>query len=120
VHRVKSDSYLYLGSLVECQQRREILVVDDGDLKVCQQIWRSRNRPVRVAGRAQMLLVAAQGCSNRGIALKLGVNACVVGRVRPEYGRRGLTVLGERPRSGRPRSKGRGIFGRTGITTWLR
>jgi transposase len=83
---------------------KEILVMDDGDLKECQQILRSRNRPVSVARRAQMLLLAAQGYSNRGIALKLGVNAHGVRRVRREYGQRGLAVLGDRPRSGRPRS----------------
>jgi transposase len=78
--------------------------MDDGDLKECQRIWRSRNRQLSVARRAQMLLLAAQGCSNRGIALKLGVNAHVVGRVRREYGQRGLAVLSDRPRSGRRRS----------------
>jgi transposase len=83
---------------------KEILVMDDGDLKECQQIWRSRNRPVSVARRARMLLLAAQGYSNRGVALKLGVNAHVVGRVRGDYGERGLAVLSDRHRSGRPRS----------------
>ena len=38
------------------------------------------------------------------IALELGANAHVVGRVRKEYGQRGLAVLEDRPRAGRPRS----------------
>jgi transposase len=75
-----------------------------GDGKECQRIVRSRNTAVSVARRAQMLLLAAQGRSNRRIALELGVKAHVVGRVRKEYGHRGLAVLRDRSRSGRPRS----------------
>ena len=51
-----------------------------------------------------MLFLAARGLSNRQIALELGANAHVVGRVREEYGQRGLAVLEDRPRAGRPRS----------------
>ena len=81
-----------------------ILVLEDNDWKECQRVMRSRNRTVGMARRAQMLLMAAEGYSNRGIALKLGVNAHVVGRVRRGYGERGLAVLSDRHRSGRPRS----------------
>ena len=38
------------------------------------------------------------------IALELGANAHVIGRVRKQYGQRGLAVLEDRPRAGRPRS----------------
>ena len=51
-----------------------------------------------------MLVLAARGLSNRQIALELGVDEHVVGRVRKEYGQQGLAVLEDRPRSGRPRS----------------
>lgn len=81
-----------------------ILVLEDNDWEECQRVVRSRNRAVGMGRRAQMLLMAAQGYSNRGIALKLGVNAHVVGRVRRDYGERGLAVLSDRHRSGRPRS----------------
>ena len=41
---------------------------------------------------------------NRQIALELGANEHVVGRVRKEYNQRGLAVLEDRVRPGRPRS----------------
>ena len=81
-----------------------ILVLEDNDWKECQRVVRSRNRAAGMTRRAQMLLMAAQGFPNRRIALKLGVNAHVVGRVRRDYGERGLAVLSDRHRSGRPRS----------------
>jgi transposase len=83
---------------------KELLVMEDGDRKECHRIVRSRNSAAGMARRAQMLLMAAQGSSNRRIALELGVKAHVVGRVRQEYGQRGLAVLRDRHRSGRPRS----------------
>jgi transposase len=48
--------------------------------------------------------LAARGLSNRQIALALGANEHVVGRVREEYNQRGLAVLEDRARAGRPRS----------------
>lgn len=83
---------------------KKLLVMEDGDRKECERIVRSRNAAVSMARRAQMLLLAAQGCSNRGIALELGIKAHIIGRVRQEYGQRGLAVLMDRPRSGRPRT----------------
>jgi transposase len=56
-----------------------------------------------MARRAQMLVLAARGFSNRRIALELGANEHV-GRVRKQYGQRGLAVLEDRHSSGRPRS----------------
>ena len=65
---------------------------------------RSRKTTVGMARRAQMLVLAARGFSNRQIALELGANEHVVGRVRKQYGQRGLAVLEDRHSSGRPRS----------------
>jgi transposase len=81
-----------------------LLVMEEGDRSECERIVRSRRTAVSIARRAQMLVLAASGLSNRQIALELEVNAHVVGRVRKEYGRQGLAVLEDRPRSGRPRS----------------
>jgi transposase len=81
-----------------------LLVMEQGDRSECERIVRSRRTAVSIARRAQMLVLAASGLSNRQIALELEVNAHVVGRVRKEYGRQGLAVLEDRPRSGRPRS----------------
>jgi transposase len=83
---------------------KELLVMEEGDRRECQRIVRTRNTALSIARRAQMLLMAAQGCANRRIALQLGVKAHVVGRVRREYEQRGLAVLRDRQRSGRPRS----------------
>jgi transposase len=81
-----------------------LLVMEEGDRSECERIVRRRRTAVSIARRAQMLVLAASGLSNRQIALELEVNAHVVGRVRKEYGRQGLAVLEDRPRSGRPRS----------------
>ena len=83
---------------------KDLLVMEEGDRGECERILRSRKTAVNVARRAEMLVLAARGLSNRQIALELGANAHVVGRVRKEYGQRGLAVLEDRPRAGRPRS----------------
>ena len=61
--------------------------------KQCERIVRSRKTTVGMARRAQMLVLAARGFSNRQIALELGANEHVVGRVRKQYGQRGLADL---------------------------
>src|SRR6516165_3782926 len=83
---------------------KDSLVMEEGDRSECERILRSRKTAMNVARRAEMLVLAARGLSNRQIALELGANAHVVGRVRKEYGQHGLAVLEDRPRAGRPRS----------------
>jgi transposase len=78
--------------------------MEEGDLRECERIVRSRKTAVNIAKRAQMLILAARGLSNRQIALELSANEHVVGRVRKEYRQRGLAVLEDRARPGRPRS----------------
>ena len=65
---------------------KDLLVMEEGDRGECERILRSRKTAVNVARRAEMLVLAARGLSNREIALELGANAHVVGRVRKEYG----------------------------------
>ena len=81
-----------------------LLVMEEGNRGKCERIARSRKTAVNIAKRAQMLVLAAHGLSNRQIPLELGVNEHVVGRVRKEYNQRGLAVLEDRARPGRPRS----------------
>ena len=76
---------------------KRLLVMEEGDRSECERIVASRKTAVSVAKRAQMLVLAARGLSNRQIALELGANAHVVGRVRKQYDHRGLAVLEDRP-----------------------
>jgi transposase len=78
--------------------------MEEGDRNECERIVASRKTALSVGKRAQMLILAARGFSNRRIALVLGANEHVVGRVRKEHDQGGLAVLKDRPRSGRPRS----------------
>jgi hypothetical protein len=56
------------------------LVMEEGDRSECERIVESRKTAVRIAKRAQMLVLGARGLSNRQIALELGANEHVVGR----------------------------------------
>jgi hypothetical protein len=55
-----------------------LLVMEESDRSECERIVRSRGTAVSIARRAQMLVLAASGFSNRQIALELEVNAHVV------------------------------------------
>lgn len=81
------------------------LALEEGDRLECERIGRAQKTSVNIARRAQMLLLAARGKTNRQIASQLGANEHVVGRVRREYKVKGLGVLMDRPRSGRQRSR---------------
>ena len=70
-----------------------LLVMEKGDRSECERIGGRRKTALNVAKRARMLILAADGLSNRRIALELDANEHVVGRVRKEYGQRGLAVL---------------------------
>ena len=59
-----------------------LLVMEEGDLGECERIVRSRKAAVNVAKRAQMLVLAARGLSNRQIALELSANEWLVGCAR--------------------------------------
>jgi len=63
---------------------KDSLVLEEGDRSEWERILRSRKTAVNVARRAEMLVLATRGLSNRRIALELGANAHVVGRVRKE------------------------------------
>ena len=51
-----------------------MLAMEKGDRGECERIARSRKTALNVAKRAQMLVLAARGLSNRQIALELGAN----------------------------------------------
>jgi hypothetical protein len=77
-----------------------LLVMEEGDRSECERIVGSRKTAVGITKRAQMLVLAARGLSNRQISLELGANEHVVGRVRKEYSLWGLAVLDDRARPG--------------------
>ena len=67
------------------------------------QLARSKTVSVRLARRAQMVLLAAQGMPNDAIALQLGVGRVQVGRWRNRYLDGGLAAIEkDLPRGGRP------------------
>jgi len=57
----------------------------------------------RVAQRAQIVLLAADGVPNRQIAMLVGLNQNQVGMWRKRYAAIGMGGLADRPRPGRPR-----------------
>lgn len=67
------------------------------------QLARSRTVSVRLARRAQIVLLAAQGMHNDAIAQQLGVGRVQVGRWRRRYLEGGLAAIEQDlPRGGRP------------------
>jgi transposase len=58
--------------------------------------------PRRVAQRAQIVLLAAEGIPNRKIAGVVGLNQNQVGMWRKRYASLGMPGLEDRPRPGRP------------------
>ena len=57
----------------------------------------------RVAQRARIVLLAADGVPNRQIAMLVGLNQNQVGMWRKRYAAHGMAGLADLPRPGRPR-----------------
>ena len=76
---------------------KDLLVMEEGDRGECERILRSRKTAVNVARRAEMLVLAARGLSNRQIALELGANAHVVGRMRKGIRAAGISRIRASP-----------------------
>jgi transposase len=68
------------------------------------QRWsRGRSTPARLVLRAQIVLRAAEGLGNKGIALKLGTDRLLVGKWRKRFADKGLAgIAKDAPRGGRP------------------
>ena len=79
------------------------IVLSEEERKKLMQLAKSRTTSVRLARRAQIVLLAAQGKSNDVIAQEIGVGRVQVGRWRDRYVEGGLAAI-ERdlPRGGRP------------------
>ena len=79
----------------------EVIVVDE-DRKTLERWARGRSTPVRLMQRAKIVLLAAEGKKNKGIAETIGVTRQLVGRWRNRYAAQGLDGI-EKDAPGRGR-----------------
>ncbi len=79
------------------------LVLREGDREELTRWVRSVNGPAALATRARIVLAAAEGRTNTGIAQQVGVSRPTVLAWRARYQAQGLAGLHDEPRSGRPR-----------------
>jgi transposase len=81
-----------------------MIVLNEEAHKKLTQLAKSRTASVRLARRAQMVLLAATGQHNEAIAQALKIGRVQVGRWRERYAEGGLAAIErDRPRGGRPR-----------------
>jgi transposase len=79
------------------------LVLREGDRDELVRWTRSSTGPAALATRARIVLAAAEGQTNTGIAQRVGVSRPTVLAWRARYEKAGLDGLHDEPRSGRPR-----------------
>ena len=78
------------------------IVVTDVQRRTLESWARGRSTPVRLTQRAQIVLRAARGMSNKDIAVELGTDRQTVGRWRGRFAQHGLAgIEKDAPRSGR-------------------
>jgi len=78
------------------------IVLNTAEKTVLEKLARSNTASVRLARRAKMILLAAQGLNNHDIAAQLGVGRVQVGRWRTRYAEGGLQAIEkDLPRGGR-------------------
>lgn len=79
------------------------IVLEPQARAVLQRLARSKTTSVRLAHRAQIVLLAADGLDNKAIAREVGVGRVQVGRWRTRYAEGGLAAIEkDLPRGGRP------------------
>ena len=79
------------------------IVLSDGDRHVLEGVVRRGRSEQRAVVRARIVLLAAVGVSNVGIAEMVGVHVDTVSKWRKRFFGEGVAGLVDRPRSGRPR-----------------
>jgi transposase len=82
------------------------LVLNESEKVDLRSIVRSRSMPHALVRRAKIVLLSANGASNRAVASQCGVSAPVVSLWRGRYQRDGLAGLHGELRPGRPRTHG--------------
>jgi len=80
------------------------LVISESERSQLQSLARSRSLPHSLVRRARIVLLSADGMSNRAVARKCGVSAPVVSLWRRRYQRDGVAGLHGELRPGRPRT----------------
>ncbi len=80
------------------------LMISEREKTQLHSIVRSRGLPHSLVRRAQIVLLSAEGKSNREVARRCGVSAPVVSLWRQRYQQRGIAGLHAELRPGRPRS----------------
>ena len=78
------------------------VVIDDVQRKRLQGLTRSHTAPYREVQRARIVLAAAHGVSNAGIARLLSISEDTVRTWRDRFVAQGTTGLLDRPRPGQP------------------
>src|SRR5260370_37745812 len=83
--------------------RVRILTVADADRAKLDRMARDRGAPARVAERARIVLLAAEGLTGPQIAGRVGCTEPTVVKWRRQYAEGGLAGLEDAPRPGGPR-----------------
>lgn len=78
------------------------VVIDDAQRERLRALTRSRTAPVREVQRARIVLAAAEGMSNAGIARLLSISEDTARTWRDRFAAHGPAGLADRPRPGRP------------------
>src|SRR5262249_29040582 len=84
--------------------RVRILTVPDADRARLERMARDRGAPGRVAERARIVLLAADGLTGPQIAARVGCTEPTVVKWRGQYAGAGLAGLADAPRPGGPKT----------------
>ncbi len=85
-------------------KRVRILAVSDADRARLERMARDRSAPARVAERARIVLLAAEGLTGPQIAERVGCTEPTVVKWRGQYAEAGLAGLADAPRPGGPKT----------------
>src|SRR4051794_1980727 len=89
-------------------RRAQGIVLNADTRATLEQLAGSRSKPVRLAQRSRIILLAAAGMDNEAIGAELNISRQKAGRWRSRFAAQGLDgIVKEEPRPGRPAVYGR-------------
>ena len=95
---------MFLLCVLDCMRRAVVITLNESERRCLEQLKRGRRVPVRLAERAAIVLLAADGLENQDIAAQLGITRQKAGRWRSRYAQRRLAgIEKDAPRPGRRR-----------------